>query len=113
MKVVRVIDEQDSLLQLLLKKDRSRVADDVDSSQTSSTLSVSGHKVAKTQQTVMEELRESNAQLRVLVEQLVDELARLRTEKETLESQVASLLRMQSQDQDMHLPPLQPPTLLY
>lgn len=72
----------------------------------------SGGKVPKGDKTIIEELQVSNEQLRILVEQLVTELAALRAENERLNNQVADLMNEQSSHLPQ-LPPLEQPKLLY
>ena len=119
LRIVRVMDEQDSLLQVLIGRK------DVSESQSSSTTTLSGStasyklacKVPKNDKTIIEELRTSNEQLRILVEQLVSELECLRKENEMLNAELESMRRDQMSNRDSsslpHLPPLEQPKILY
>lgn len=114
------MDEHDSLLQVLMRRgsdesDGSRtVTASLSGSTTSSTASYKvANKVPKGDATIIEELRGSNEQLRILVEQLVTELSVLRLENERLKNQVSDLQSEQVSGQLPHLPPLEPPKLLY
>lgn len=117
-RIVQAMDEHDSLLQVLLQKgsradEASATASSPSASMSGSTASYrSGGKVPKGDKTIIEELQVSNEQLRILVEQLVNELAALRTENERLNHQVADLMNDQSSNLTQ-LPPLEQPQLLY
>ena len=72
----------------------------------------SASKVPKGDKTIIEELQVSNEQLRILVEQLVNELAALRAENQRLNHQIADLVN-ESSSCLPQLPPLEQPKLLY
>lgn len=111
--IYRVIEEHDSLLQLLSER-----GTEPSTSNTASTTTLSGSacyksgiKIPKGDKTVIEELKVSNDQLRQLVHQLFGELEKTQLEKKLLEKEVESLkqkLNNQS-DECPGLPPLQPP----
>lgn len=119
MRIVQAMDEHDSLLQVLLQKggreetSAAGISSPTASMSGSTTASYrSGGKVPKGDKTIIEELQVSNEQLRILVEQLVNELAALRNENDRLRNQVTDLMN----DQSSHLPqlpPLEQPKLLY
>lgn len=119
MRIVRVMDEHDSLLQVLISKgdretkETALPAESPSSSMSGSSASYrSASKVPKGDKTIIEELQVSNEQLRILVEQLVNELSALRSENQRLSLQVADLLNEQSSNLPQ-LPPLEQPKLLY
>ena len=111
------MDEHDSLLQVLLQKgspERNALPDSASSLSSSNASYHSGSKVPKGDKTIIEELRTSNDQLRILVEQLVTELGALRTENERLSNQLSDLMNDQScSSRVTQLPPLEQPTLFY
>lgn len=119
MRIVRAMDEHDSLLQVLLHKGTHDADESCVATVTSSTSSMSASgasyrsasKIPKGDKTIIEELQTSNEQLRILVEQLVNELAALRAENVRLNDQIADL--MNDSSNLPQLPPLEQPKLLY
>lgn len=139
--IYRVLEEHDSLLQFWMDNNtRDGKGDKQPETATPSTSSSlvnsyqSGSKLSKGDKTVIEELRMSNDQLRILVHQLLSELEKLQHEKQVLMKEIHEMKcdRLnqkynQSSDQTSgsssasssgqhmipQLPPLEPPKLLY
>ena len=110
-RIIRAMEEQDSLLQVLIQK-----RDTTNTSPTASTSFKSGSKVAKDDKTIIEELQTSNQHLRHLVTQLVSQLESIQSENLNLKKEV-SILRSESVNRDScslpQLPPLETPQLFY
>lgn len=112
--IYRVIEEHDSLLQLLSERGQNPDSNTASTSTLSGSAYKSGNKVPKGDKTVIEELKVSNEQLRQLVHQLFGELEKTQLEKKLLEKEVESLkLKLSNQGEECSLsslPPLpQPP----
>lgn len=112
--IYRVIEEHDSLLQLLSERGQNPDSSTVSASTLSGSAYKSGNKIPKGDKTVIEELKVSNEQLRMLVHQLFGELEKTQLDKMLLEKEVQSLkLRLSNQGEESSLsalPPLpQPP----
>lgn len=110
-----MIEEHDSLLQLLSERGSETCSSNNASTTTlsGSACYTSGSKVPKGDKTVIEELKVSNEQLRQLVHQLVGELEKAHLDKKLLEKEVESLKLKLNQSEECPLaglPPLpQPP----
>lgn len=120
--IFRVLDEHDSLLQILVQRkhinklDLDDSVDEIDGSQAMAAIS-SSRLIPKNDKVVIEELQTVNEQLRDLVAKLIGELERsqaeiraLRTENEKLKAENESHKRF---DVLGELPPLERPILPY
>jgi hypothetical protein len=124
--IYRVIEEHDSLLAVLFRRqedeneaEKTGIDKSSSSASLNSSLYKSGAKVPKGDETVIEELRINNTQLRELVGELLNQLEKLQTENQQLRGDLVRMEedrereRRSSESNLPELPPLEPPKLLY